>query len=412
VLDPVERDAVFRHALDHFPALGEDTAEGLDDLPFLDHRRARAWYRPSADGSRCFSSTGTSGHPKRLAWAPEEDAWYVGEKQALFGPWLAGLSRAFVSLAVGHNAGSARQVLEGLGLEVHDAGLSPLDEQCSAIAARQPEVLYCSPSILARLVDRLRDRSGAPREGGRPGSIRRVITNGEVLFPSVRARAQEFFGIGAAHLMDTYGSTEIGTIATTCPACGAYHFLDGLYPEPVPPEVALPSAPADGPDAVVLAVSSVKRTSFPVVRLVTYDVVQGLRRQVCGGVSRFTMDRVLGRCDDLLNYGELFSSFELADLIRRRFPVARWYAFNPRNDLALVIEGVEPPDFRDLLRDRFPLHSRLSDLGLVDEPRIRFVRDFDAFAARAGLAATVEGKEPRHVLTVTPDPSWFDEEVP
>ena len=41
---------------------------------------------------------------------------FYGEKQALFGPWLAGLSRAFVSLAVGHNAGSARQVLEGLGL--------------------------------------------------------------------------------------------------------------------------------------------------------------------------------------------------------------------------------------------------------------------------------------------------------
>ena len=170
--------------------------------------------------------------------------------------------------------------MEDLGLEVHDAGLSPLDHQCAAITALAPEVLYCSPSILASLIAALE------RRGQRPASVRRIITNGEVLFPSARAHAQRFFGIGEAELMDTYGSTEIGTIAHSCGRCGGFHFLGGLYPEAAPAEVADPGDQAGRrPGTVVLAVSSLKRTSFPVVRFITYDVVRGCAATSAGAGS-------------------------------------------------------------------------------------------------------------------------------
>jgi phenylacetate-CoA ligase len=404
VLDPKEKAAVFRHARDRFPALVPVGAAGFDDLAFLDHQRARLWYGRPVEGARSFSSTGTSGYPKPITWTAEEDEWYVGEKRELFAPWLEGCRRAFISLAVGHNASLARTVMEELGLEAHDAGLSPLEDQCAAILAFAPQVLYCSPSILANLIAALE------RRGQRPSSVRRIITNGEVLFGSARARAQRFFGIGQADLMDTYGSTEIGTIAHSCGACGGFHFLGGLYPEAAPAEVADPGGQAGRrPDTVVLAVSSVKRTSFPVVRFITYDLVRGLRRRACGGAQRFTFDRILGRCDDVLNYGELFSAYDLGDLIGSRLPGARWLVFNPNNDLTIVIEGVEPDGFREELRSRFPLHSRMSHLGLLDPPRIRFVDDFDAFVERTGLPTPRRGKAASGVRRLVPQPSWFEE---
>jgi hypothetical protein len=210
--------------------------------------------------------------------------------------------------------------------------------------------------------------------------------------------------------MDTYGSTEIGTIAHSCGNCGGFHFLGGLFPEAAPAELADPSGQAGRwTDTVVLAVSSVKRTSFPVVRFITYDVVRGLRRSICGGAQRFTFDRILGRCDDVLNYGELFSTYDLGDLIGSRLPGARWLAFNPRNDLTIVIEGTEPDGFREELRSRFPLHSRMSDLGLLDPPTIRFIGDFDAFVARAGLPTPRRGKAVSRVRRLALEPSWFEE---
>ena len=179
----MDKAAVFRHARDRFPALVPVGATGFDDLALLDHERACPWYSRPVQGSRSFSSTGTSGYPKPIAWTPEEDDWYVGEKQELFAPWLDGCARAFISLAVGHNASTARKVLENLGLEVHDAGLSGLDHQCAVITAFAPEVLYCSPSILANM------NADLERLGLRPTWVRRIITTGVVLYPSARARA-------------------------------------------------------------------------------------------------------------------------------------------------------------------------------------------------------------------------------
>ena len=108
---------------------------------------------------------------------------------------------------------------------------------------------------------------------------------------------------------------------------------------------------------------------MPIVRFLTYDVLAGLRRTVCGATSeRFSFQRVVGRCDDVVNYGELFSVYELADLIGGALPGARWYVFSPCNDLSVVIEGVEPAGFREELARRYPLHAKLIDLGLVPHP--------------------------------------------
>ena len=399
-LTPGEKAALYHHARRWFPELAGGATD-FDVFPFLDHETARPWFRRHVDGARYFSSSGTSGEPKRIPWLPSEDAWYVGEKQELFGPWLDGCRRGFISLAVGHNAGSAHLVFEHLGLDVHDAGLSDLADQCDAVLSFEPDVLYCSPSILTGIVDAM-DRAGRC-----PTSVRRVITNGEVLYPAIRARVQRFFGLSADAVMDTYGSTEVGTLAFSCPHCSDYHFLDGMYPEAVP----LTRLPADvrppGAGHDILAISSLKRTSVPIVRFLTYDVLAGLRRTICGEAQRFSFERVVGRCDDVINYGELFSVYELADLIGGSLPGARWYVFNPCNDVSVVIEGVEPAGFREELARRYPLHAKLVELGLVPPPTLCFVDRFDEFMERAGLVVGARRKDVRRILTRHLDERWL-----
>lgn len=126
-LSPVEDDQVLNHARAQFPALVPDGVRTLADLPFLDQARARPWYGRQPEQARVFHSTGTSGFPKPIGWTAAEDDWYVAEKRELMQDWLTGCERAFVSVAVGHNADSVRILLTGLDMEVYDAGLSALD---------------------------------------------------------------------------------------------------------------------------------------------------------------------------------------------------------------------------------------------------------------------------------------------
>ena len=399
-----ERTAIAEHARTCFPGLLGEGGSGFDDLAVLDGESAGRWYQRTVDGARYFHSSGTSGQPKRIPWTPAEDDWYVGEKHQLFSDWLGGCRRGFISLAVGHNAGSAHLVFEQLGLAVHDAGLTTLADQREAVLSFGPDVLYCSPTTLDRLVTALGDA-----ELLRP--VRRIITNGEVLFPALRRRAQHRFGLADDAVIDTYGSTEIGTLAASCPACGRYHFLDGLYPEAVPVEDLPAGVRAPRAGCAVLAISSLKRTAFPIIRFLTYDVIEGLRRTSCG-TPRFTFDRVVGRCDDIVNYGELFSTYELADLIRGWLPGAGWFVFSECNDLTVVVEGVEPTGFRDELAQRYPLHSQMVDLGLLPAPDLHFVEQFDVFTTRANLPRALGGKDVRRVVPSGLDERWLADLAP
>lgn len=400
-----ERAAIVEHARTWFPEVLPDDGSGFGGLRLLDRVAADPWYRRSVAGARTFSSSGTSGQPKQIAWTSAEDDWYVGEKQDLLAQWLDGSQRGFISLAVGHNAGSAHLVFERLGMTVHDAGLSNLTDQHDTVVEFAPDVVYCSPTILDRLVTTLAGTRSIP-------PVRRVITNGEVLYPALRRRVQDCFDLPDDAIIDTYGSTEIGTIAASCPRCLRYHFLADIYPEVVDAAELPTDVRAAGPGRVALAVSSLKRTSFPIIRFFTYDVIEGLGRTTCGGLERFTFDRIVGRCDDVVNYGELFSTYELADLIRGALPGAGWFVFSARNDLTVVIEGVEPSGFRDELAARYPLHAEMVALGLLPPPDLRFVERFGEFAARAGLPPGPVGKDVRRIVPTGLDERWLDDLVP
>ena len=146
---------------------------------------------------------------------------------------------------------------------------------------------------------------------------------------------------------------------------------------------------------------------MPIVRFLTYDVLAGLRRTECGGTPRFSFQRIVGRCDDVVNYGELFSVYELADLIGGALPGARWYVFNPCNDLSVIIEGVEPTGFRDELAQRYPLDAKLAELGLVPPPVLHFVERYDEFMERAGLVVGARRKDVRRILNRRLDERWL-----
>jgi hypothetical protein len=84
--------------------------------------------------------------------------------------------------------------------------------------------------------------------------------------------------------------------------------------------------------------------------------------------------------------------------------------FNRTNDLTIVVEGRAPAGLHDEVLQRYPLHRRMIDLGLLDPLKVRFVRDFDRLIARAGLPEARSGKDIRRILRREPDPAWFDED--
>jgi phenylacetate-CoA ligase len=89
-----------------------------------------------------------------------------------------------------------------------------VEQQIDWLRRRKPRYLMTYPSLLRALAEHVIEA------GNIAISFDLVFTVGEILSPDVRARAQRAFG---ARVLDRYGATEAGHLATECPDCGQYH---------------------------------------------------------------------------------------------------------------------------------------------------------------------------------------------
>lgn len=374
-----ERRAVEEHARATLgPAFGLP-ALPFADLPLMDRRRMLPFYNlPPRAGQRSFSSTGTSGNPKKINWSDAEDEWYIADKGAVIVPFLETCRRVFISLGVGHGAGSSTRVFEGTGIDCRRVGVGDVGGHLDELRGFGPDALYCSPSLLTGLLTRARG-AGRPIAG-----VRRVVLNGEVVHRAMIDLFCRDLGITPADILDTYGTTEAGTIACSCARCGRYHFMPGIVPEAVPAAAVADCLPVA---EEVLVLSSLKRTSFPLLRFVTYDLVRGLGRTVCRGVEGFSYERIIGRADDVLNYGELFPAADLIDLIKRHHPGRDWLIFNYHNDIDIVIAGEPVAAFTAGIGDLYPVIGEMVAKGMLAPWRVHYRSGLADLRAREGLTA-------------------------
>ena len=125
------------------------------------------------------------------------------------------------------------------------------------------------------------------------------IFGAESFSDEMRSRVETRLGIKA---FDIYGMTETGGVGTTgmdCEArCGIHVWEDQYLTEIVDPDTGAPL-----PDGAVGEVifTSLTREAIPVIRYRTRDLTRIVSRERCAcGRTSLRIDRIEGRCDDML----------------------------------------------------------------------------------------------------------------
>lgn len=148
-------------------------------------------------------------------------------------------------------------------------------------------------SYTARLIE-IMDKEGIELPDLKVG-----IFGAESFSDSIRDRVEARLGIKA---YDIYGMTETGGVGTTgmdCPArCGIHVWQDQYITEIVDPVTGKPVPDGEVGEVVI---TSLTREAIPVIRYRTRDLSRIISREKCAcGRTSLRIDRIMGRCDDML----------------------------------------------------------------------------------------------------------------
>ncbi|WP_055109465.1 phenylacetate--CoA ligase family protein [Paenibacillus ihumii] len=307
------------------PAYGDLLAEQgilphaavLSELPLLTEERLNTIYykqEPRTEtGLTVYRTSGTStGIRKSIYYSPEDEEHYRLDKMACYREWLATstrqIHRAFADVGTGHAASTANAIFGELGMQTESISFSmPIEEHIARINAFKPELLYTMPSILEAIA----------RAAGNPATlgIRKIILVGEMASPAWQANMAARFGIDAHDILDTYGSIEVGAIASYSHQHGVYLFADGIHAETVPAEQLDPRFEPLEDNEGVLVLTSTRRSLFPVIRYVTYDVVRDFRTVEIGGTMRQAFACISKRIGSELKHGEKISLYDIENVV-------------------------------------------------------------------------------------------------
>ncbi len=276
--------------------------DDIADLPFLTKDDFRDQYplgmlcMPRAAVREMHMSSGSTGTPVVMAYT-----------EADLTQWAECMARCQVM--AGLQPGDALQIMPTFGLfnggfgfyhGARRAGLFAVPAS-SGNTARQVMLLRdfkvkaigSVVSYAARIIEML-DEKGLELPDLKIG-----IFGAESFSDEMRSRVESRLGIRA---FDIYGMTETGGVGTTgmdCEArCGIHVWQDQYLTEIVDPVTGAPL-----PDGAVGEVifTSLTREAIPVIRYRTRDLTRIVSRERCAcGRTSLRIDRIEGRCDDML----------------------------------------------------------------------------------------------------------------
>jgi len=285
--------------------LTPDDIKGLEDivkLPFTDKLDLRDNYPfglaavPMSQIVRIHASSGTTGKPVVVLHTRKDVAM-----------WTESISRAFTAYGASQN--DIFQVSYGYGLfsgglGAHDgatnigASVIPMSsgntqKQITLMHDFGTTVLCCTPSYAMFLGEAMRD-SGFPRDEFK---LRVGAFGAEPWTEEMRGKLEATLGIKA---YDIYGLSEIAGpgVGFECECQHGTHLNeDYFYPEIVNPETGeqLPEGTLGE-----LCFTHLTKEGMPLLRYRTHDLT-ALHYDKCPcGRTLVRMDRILGRCDDML----------------------------------------------------------------------------------------------------------------
>ncbi len=282
-----------------------DDIQSIDDitkLPFTTKHDLRDNYPfgltavPMSEIVRIHASSGTTGKPT-----------VVGYTRKDLSSWTECLARAFT--AYGADNKDIFQVSYGYGLftgglgahagaEYIGASVIPMssgntEKQITLMHDFGSSVLCCTPSYALYLADAIKD-SGLPREDFK---LKVGVFGAEPWTENMRKEIEEKMGIKA---YDIYGLSEIAGpgVGYECEhQCGTHLNEDHFFPEIINPETNQPVEPGEMGELVF---THLTKEGMPLLRYRTKDLT-ALHHETCEcGRTMVRMDRILGRCDDML----------------------------------------------------------------------------------------------------------------
>jgi len=272
-------------------------------------------------GLSVYKTSGTSsGIRKAIYYSEEDDESYIAAKTASFQEWLAAsgssqqhpaaIRKALADMGTGHAASTAMTIFSRLGLQADSLSYAlPIEEHIAKLDSFRPELLYTMPSILDAIVS----ASGDPQHFG----IRKIILVGEIAPLDWQSNIAARFGIEPRHILDTYGSIEIGAIASYSHELGLYIIADGIQAEALPSEQIDDRFEPLQANEAVLVLTSYVRSMFPAIRYVTYDVVRDFQTIQVDGRERQCFRCISKRIGTDLKHGEKISLYDIESVVNQ-----------------------------------------------------------------------------------------------
>jgi len=202
-----------------------------------------------------------------------------------------------------------------LGCPVIPAGSGQTEMQVQAIAALKPQAYAGTPSFLKIIIEKALEMDADI------GSLRRALVGAEALPPSLRAWLREH---GVPHVLQTYGSADIGNIAYETMTDGEVH-PGMLLDEEVLLEIVRPGTGDPVPEGEVgEVVVTAFNHDYPLIRFATGDLSAVLPGISPCGRSNVRIRGWLGRADQTTKVRAMFvHPSQVADVMRRHPQVQR-----------------------------------------------------------------------------------------
>lgn len=322
-------------------------------------------------GLSVYKTSGTSsGIRKAIYYSEEDDESYIAAKTACFREWLIAsgssqqhpIRKALADMGTGHAASTAITIFGRLGLQADSLSFAlPIEEHIARLDAFRPELLYTMPSILDAIVS----ASVNPQQFG----IRKIILVGEIAPLAWQSNMAERFGIGLEDILDTYGSIEIGAIASYSHKLNQYVIADGIYAEALPSEQIDDRFEPLQANEAVLVLTSCVRSLFPAIRYVTYDVVRDFQTVVVDGKQRQYFSCISKRIGTDLKHGEKISLYDIESVVHEFVGDAELRVGLRHNKLSVHIQSKSLKD-EMLVHIQHAIEHKIDEIGQMIQNRM------------------------------------------
>jgi len=255
--------------------------------------------RPASEYIRLHQTSGTTGVPLRVLDDPVSWDWWAECWRYIFdAAGVCASDRVMLAFSFGPFIGfwSAQEGLVRLGAMALTGGGMSSQQRLAMIRDLEATVLICTPSYAIHLGEVARAEGLDPY---RDLKVRVTLHAGEpgAGIPATRERIESLWG---AEAVDHAGASEIGAWSFSCSARNGLHIIESEYvAEVIDPDTGtlLP----EGKEGE-LVLTNLGRTSFPVVRYRTGDIVKTRPRGTCscGRTTLVLEGGVLGRTDNMV----------------------------------------------------------------------------------------------------------------